>query len=75
MGLNQWRNTDTVIEWFESIRNKHLCKFVGFDIREFYPSITENLLKKALTFAETHTHISFRWWQSNYSPRKKIIAF
>ena len=57
MGLNQWRNTDTVIEWFESIRNKHLCKFVGFDIRESYPSITENLLKKALTFAETHTHI------------------
>ena len=57
MGLNQWRNTDTVIDWFKSIRNKHLCKFVVFDIREFYPSITENLLKKALTFAEAHTHI------------------
>ena len=60
MGLNQWRNTDTVIDWFKSIRNKHLCKFVVFDIREFYPSITENLLKKALTFAEAHTHTSFR---------------
>ena len=58
MGLNQWRNTDTVIDWFKSIRNKHLCKFVVFDIREFYPSITENLLKKALTFAEAHTHLS-----------------
>ena len=56
MGLNQWRNTDTVIDWFKSIRNKHLCKFIIFDIREFYPSITENLLKKALTFAEAHTH-------------------
>ena len=55
--MNQWRNTDTVIDWFKSIRNKHLCKFVVFDIREFYPSITENLLKKALTFAEAHTHI------------------
>ena len=44
LALNQWRNTDTVIDWFKSIRNKHLCKFVVFDIREFYPSITENLL-------------------------------
>ena len=24
--------------------------------KEFYPPITENLLKKALTFAEAHTH-------------------
>ena len=39
IGLNQWRNTDTVIDWFKSIRNTHLCKFVVFDIREFYPSI------------------------------------
>ena len=48
----------TVINWFKSICNEHLCKFVVFDIREFYPSITENLLKKALTFAEAHTHLS-----------------
>ena len=44
MGLNQWRNTDTVIHWFKGIRNKHLCNFVVFDIKEFYLSITENLL-------------------------------
>ena len=50
MDLNQWRNTDTVIDWLKDIRNKHLCKFAIFDIKEFYPSITENLLKKALTF-------------------------
>ena len=29
-----------------NLRNKHLCKFFIFDIEEFYPSITENLLKK-----------------------------
>ena len=50
MDLNQWRNTDTVIDWLKDIHNKHLCKFAIFDIKEFYPSITENLLKKALTF-------------------------
>ena len=32
MGLNQWRNTDTVIDWFKSIHNKHLRKFVIFGI-------------------------------------------
>ena len=46
MGLNQRRNTDTVIDWSTGICNKHLSKFVAFDIKEFYPSITENLLKK-----------------------------
>ena len=47
-----------MIHWFKSIRNKHVCKFVALDIRECYPSITANLLKKALTFAEAHTHLS-----------------
>ena len=46
MGLNQWRNTDTVIDWFKSVRKKHLCKFVVFDIKDCYPFITENLLEK-----------------------------
>ena len=32
--------------------------FFIFDIKEFYPSITENLLKKTLTFAEAHTLLS-----------------
>ena len=58
MNLNQWRNTDTVIDWFKGIHNKYLCMFVIFDIKEFYPSITENLLKKVLTFSEAHTFLS-----------------
>ena len=40
MKLNQWRNTETVIDWFKGIRNKHLCKFVIFDNQEFHSSIT-----------------------------------
>ena len=58
IGLNQWRNTYTVIDWFKGIRNKHLCKFVIFDIKECYFSITENLLEKAITFAEAHILLS-----------------
>ena len=43
--LNQWRNAETVFDCFKAIHNKHLCKFVIFDIKQFYVSVTENLLK------------------------------
>ena len=35
MNLNQWRNTETVTHWLKSIRDKHLHKFVIFDIKVF----------------------------------------
>ena len=48
--------TNTVIDWFKRIGNKLLCKFLIFDIKEFYPSTTESLLRKAFNFCQcTHT--------------------
>ena len=44
--------------WFKNIRNKISTKFIKFDIVDFYPSISEELLDKALTFAKTKTEIS-----------------
>ena len=49
-GLNQWKNTHSVIEWFKNIQSKPTHSFICFDIIEFYPSITEDLLRKALEF-------------------------
>ena len=46
MDLNQWRNTDTVIAWFKGICNKHLCKFVIFDIKKFILPSLKTCLKK-----------------------------
>ena len=57
LGLNQWRNTTAVISWFQNIPNKNSFKFMKFDIVEFYPSISENLLWKALHFAKQYTDI------------------
>ena len=51
--LNQWKNTQEVIDWFKGIDNKQHCKFIMFDIKDFYPSISRELLTDALTFAET----------------------
>ena len=54
--LNQWRNSTTVIEWFKKLDHKQHSRFIKFDICEFYPSITEELLDKAIAFACTKTN-------------------
>ena len=51
--LNQWKNTQEIIDWFKGIDNKQRYKFIMFDIKDFYPSIFKELLTNALTFAET----------------------
>ena len=56
--LNQWKNTDEVIEWYKAIPNKQQKTAIIFDICNFYPSITEELLDRAIEFAKKHTHIS-----------------
>ena len=47
-GLNQWQNTKAAIKWFKEIKNKKRAKFIVFDVEQFYPSIDEELLQKAV---------------------------
>ena len=56
--VNLWDNTSSVIDWFMAIRQKKNCTFVSFDVVDFYPSITETLLKRALTFASEFVEIT-----------------
>ena len=55
---NQWKNTVSAIRWFNSLKDKHLIEFVMFDIKDFYPSITQDLLNNALNFASEYMYIS-----------------
>ena len=71
--LNQWKNTDVVIDWFKQIKNKNLYKFATFDIKEFYPSIKEFLLKNAIIFAEQHTDISEKDKAIIFHARKSLL--
>ena len=50
-GLQQWQSTPQFLEWFKMIENKTRKSFLQLDIVEFYPSISEQLLKKAFIFA------------------------
>ena len=56
--LNQWKNTSDVTNWFTSIPDMQKHSFASFDIDSFYPSITESLLSKAISFAKNYTTIS-----------------
>ena len=57
-GHNLWKNTNEVIKWFSNLKQKHKLSFVQFDVENFYPSITEELLEKALTYASQFVDIS-----------------
>ena len=47
----------TFFNKFDNISEKRNCKFVQFDIKDFYPSITENILNNAFDFAKQHVNI------------------
>ena len=56
--FNQWKNTASVIDWFNATEGKKHSNFICFDIEEFYPSISQDLLNKALDFASAHENIT-----------------
>ena len=56
-GLNLWRDNDGPISWFSDLEKKQSLKFLIFDIVDYYPSITEDLLLKALSWAKQHCDI------------------
>ena len=58
LGVNQWKNSDSVIDWFKNIEDKRNCTFIKVDIRKFYPFIAEIFLDKALLFAKQDRNIS-----------------
>ena len=57
-GYKQWRNTQDVIKWFQSIENKNRKSFINFDICAFYPSISSDILSAALDWAKNFVNIS-----------------
>ena len=62
-----------MIKWFEKLKNKKTLKFINFDICEFYPSITPELLTKAVNFAEKHISISKLEKESIFEARKCFL--
>ena len=51
--VNQWKNTNNAINLFNNTVNKKECTLIQFDIKDFYPSITEEILEEAISFAKS----------------------
>ena len=71
--VNQWKNTSKVINWFNNIENKKYCSFIQFDIKEFYPSITEEILEQAISFAKSLTDIDYHKIITIKHSRKSVL--
>ena len=72
-GLNQWKNTFSTVEWFQNLKDKKSLHFIQFDIVDFYPSITENLLQKSLNYARNFVEISESDENIIFSCKKSIL--
>ena len=71
--VNQWQENSTVINWFKNIKNKKKYIFMQFDIEEFYPSISKELLLKSITYAKTLVNISDEEINTIMHSRKSLL--
>ena len=61
------------MNWFKNIRDKQHRTFLIFDIVEYYPSIIEDLLLKAVNFAKQNTPITDKEVQIIQHARKSLL--
>ena len=69
------KNTEGVINWFKNIPNKHLYKFLKFDIKDFYPSIKEKLLWEAIRFAKLYISITNKDIEAIFHAKKSLLYY
>ena len=58
--FKQWQSNSDVINWFKEIENKKKHLFIQFDVINFYPSISADLMESAINWARSYTNISER---------------
>ena len=71
--LNLWKNTHSVLNWFNELEKGRKSKFVQFDIESFYPSITKELLTKALEYAQSIVQIDKADLDIIHHSRKSLL--
>ena len=73
--VNEWKNTESVINWFKNIPNKYLYKFLMFDIKDSYLSIKEKLLRETIRFAERYISITNENIEAIFQARKSLLYY
>ena len=72
LDVKQWKNLSTAIEWVKGIDNTKNFISIKSDIRKFYPSISESILKKSILFAIEYYYIR-RYLNNRPLPKMFII--
>ena len=62
------------IDWFRKIKDKKRSTFVQFDIIEFYPSITKELLVRSLNHFREYTEITEEEIEIILASRKTVLS-
>ena len=73
ISVNQWTSTPQVLDWFDNIAEKENKTFLIFDVVDFYPSISEKLLKKTLKWAKQYTEIKKIEYDTIMHARKTLL--
>ena len=71
--LNLWKNSHSVIQWFKALENKTELTFILFDVCEFYPNISEALLKKAIAYAKNYEKITAEETKIIFQTKKAFL--
>ena len=71
--LQQWRSTAEVLDWYKKMEKRNK-KFIKFDIEAYYPSVTAEVLSKAIHFARQHTEVTMEEEEIIMHCRKNIVV-
>ena len=71
--LQQCNNTTAVTNRFKKIENKDKYKFMIFDIKEFYSSITKKILDDSINFARQHVQMKREDFSITQPGRKSLL--
>ena len=70
---NLWKSTKDIIERFKDIPEEEKHAFITFDVCDFYPSISEDRLLKALNYASRFTTITQQDLQIITHAKKSLL--
>ena len=70
---NLWRNSYDTIEWFRKIKNTSKATFRQFDIIDFYPSISKNILIDSINYAQEYVNITKEQYDILLACRKTVL--
>ena len=72
---NLWENSYEASEWFRRIKNKSKATFMQFDIIDFYPSITKNILIDSINYARKYVDVTNEQYELILACRKTVIKY